>query len=121
MVLSRDLVGQILSDLAWLAGAMSCVAYDPAYVDSGDSDAHAEPPIGPRWVEELSALEAVVPAKSVDLLMDASGDPVQLQSTVTRVRDTGRVLMVGHYHAPQLDFDVYPDLHKRSLKFLSWR
>ena len=60
-----------------------------------------------------------MPAKSVDLLIDASGDPVQLQSNLTRVRDTGRVLMAGHYDSPQLDFDVYPDLHKRSLKFLS--
>lgn len=120
LVLSSDLVGHILADSAWLAGAMSCVAHDPAYVDAGGSDSHTESSIGPLWVEDSLALEAVSPAKSVDLLIDASGDPARLQANLARVRDGGRVLMAGCYDSSRFDFDVYPDLHKRSLQFVSY-
>jgi NADPH:quinone reductase-like Zn-dependent oxidoreductase len=121
LVLSNDLVGQILADLAWLAGAESCIGVDAEYGGATKQDNLSDPIHGPRWVKDLSALETTLSVPSVDLLIDASGDSLHFQSNLMRVRNLGRVLTIGRYHPNQFDFNIYPDLHKRSLKLINYR
>jgi hypothetical protein len=121
LVLSRDLTGQMLADLAWLAGAESCVGVDPTCTSPTNGAALSEPSVGPKWIRDWSSLESVLPAGSFDILIDASGDSLRCVLGLTRVRDTGRVVMMGHYHPSQFDFNVYPDLHRRSITLLNYR
>jgi threonine dehydrogenase-like Zn-dependent dehydrogenase len=119
LVLSSDLVGEIAAELTWLAGALPCVAYDSSRTNLDDNINQSESASGPQWVQDIAVLENDVPAKSVDLLIDTSGDPYQLNSNISRVRDTGRVLVVGQGNDSRFDFDLYPDIHKRSITLLS--
>ena len=121
LVLSNNLVGQMIANVALLAGAGSCVVVDSTYVDAADPAMAFELPQGIRRVKDLSALDTLLPNLSVDLLIDASSDSNHLQSIFERVRNLGRVLTVGQYSPSQIDFNIYPDLHKRSLKFLNYR
>lgn len=120
LVLSNSLLGQMLADLTWLAGAVACLGVDPDCTSFAQHDNPSEPSRGPHWVEDLTR-ETTVPGAPVDLLIDASGDSVQLQSNLTRVHDLGRVLTIGHCLPQQLDFNVYSDLHKRSLKLFNYQ
>ncbi len=117
LVLSNGLVGQMAADLVLLAGAGSCVVVDPT--DAVASNPETLP--GIRYVKEMSDLDAILPDQSVDLLIDASGNSNNFQSNFGRVHNMGRMLTIGRYSQPRFDFNIYPDLHKRSLKFLNYR
>lgn len=78
LVLSCDLVGRMLADLMWLAGAGSCFGVDPGYGGRVKLDILYKRARGSRWLEEL-ALETSLHDASVDLLVDASGNPVSIE------------------------------------------
>ncbi len=119
LVLGNGLVGQMLSQLALAAGAIFCAGFDPDYVNNAGTGVQTERRFKPVWFAEEQALETVLPKTGADLLIDASGDPALLSSNLARVANAGRVLLVNRYSPSALDFDVYPDLHKRSIKIVS--
>lgn len=55
-------------------------------------------------------------SKSADVLIFASNDPGALAAAMRLVRNLGRVLLLGDIGA--IDFDVYPDVHKRSIRLI---
>jgi hypothetical protein len=121
LVLSNNLVGQMLMNLVWLAGAGSCIGVDPAYSGVTDQSVYGEPSRNPQRIDSLSALETILPDLSIDLLIDATGDSVNLEPNLTKVRSLGRVLTIGPNYPPRFDLNMYPDLHKRSLRMLNYR
>ncbi len=121
LVLSNNLVGQLVGELAILAGAVSCVVVDPTYANAFEHTVTPEMPHGLQYVADLSDLDRILPDLTIDLLIDASGDSIRLQSNLERVRNLGRFLTIGQYTPSQFDFNIYPNLHKRSLKYLNYQ
>lgn len=119
LVLSNSSIGRILADLVWLAGAGSCIGVGPAFADQAGDISQASH--GPQWVKDSTAVESVLPRASVDLLIDASGDSTRFLSGLVHVRNVGRAITIGIHHPSQIDFNVYPDLHRRSIKLFSFR
>lgn len=121
LVLSNGLVGQTLANLAWLAGAGFCVGVDTSRASLENELAISESSSGPQWISDLGALESIQPAESADIIIDASGDSTDLPSNLARVHNVGRVVMVGIGRGSQFDFNVYPDLHRRSISLFNYR
>ena len=85
---------RLAADLAGIAGA-SCV----------------------RLVEPSALDEA--PERSADVVIYALGEARWLSQALRITRDLGRVLLLGPVAA--IDFDVYPDLYKRSIRLIDVR
>jgi len=64
-----------------------------------------------------AALDEVA-GKCADVLIFASDDPRALASALRAVRNLGRTLLLCSIGAA--DFDVYPDIHKRSIRLIGY-
>ncbi len=67
---------------------------------------------------EPSALDEA-PERSADVVIYALGEARWLSQALRIARDLGRVLLLGPVGA--IDLDVYPDLHKRSIRLIDVR
>ena len=116
LVIGGGLAGYMLAQLVMLAGAATCT-----YVASEEMAARQGGDLpGLHCLSGAEGLDETAPSKSADLLIDLSGlqpdsDPSG-QRHWRRVRDAGRVLVVGSGGSFKAVFDGYADLHKRSLK-----
>jgi threonine dehydrogenase-like Zn-dependent dehydrogenase len=81
----------LAAELARIAGAADVRRVDAAALDEAES-------------------------KSADVLIVASDDRRALAGSLRFVRNLGRVLLLANVGAA--DFDVYPDLHKRSIRLI---
>ncbi|MDY7080489.1 MAG: hypothetical protein SXV54_26720 [Chloroflexota bacterium] len=91
LVLGDGLTGLLVAQLAFAAGAV---------------------------VAELANLEGATSDPKADVLIDTSGSIELLKDMMPFVRDGGRVLLLTAQNQLPVDFDFYPDVHRRSLKFL---
>jgi threonine dehydrogenase-like Zn-dependent dehydrogenase len=92
VVVGEGRPARLAAELARVAGALSVHRVGPAALD-GIAD------------------------KSADVVIFASDDTRALRNALRVARNLGRVLLLSA--ARPIDFDVYPDLHKRSIRLIS--
>lgn len=85
---------QLAADLAGIAGASSVRLVEPSDLDEA-------------------------PERSADVVLYAPGEARWLSQALRLTRDLGRILLLGPVGA--VDFDMYPDLHKRSIRLIGAR
>ncbi len=92
VVVGEGRAARLAAELARVAGAMSVQRVSPTALD-GIAD------------------------KSADVVIFAADDTRALRNALRVARNRGRVLLLGAVRP--IDFDVYPDLHKRSIRLIS--
>ena len=114
LVLGGGLTGQLCAQLVVAAGAARVVGIDfnNPYHESGG------PEPTPMWVTDQNALQKALPGREVDVLIDVLGDFKQLYDLLPLVRVGGRALLLGVNDATPIDFDFYPNIHRRSLTLI---
>lgn len=92
VVVGEGQAARLVAELARVAGAVSVHRTDPAALGS-------------------------VADRSADVVIFASDEARALRDALRVARNLGRVLLLSGVRP--IDFDVYPDLHKRSIRLIS--
>jgi NADPH:quinone reductase-like Zn-dependent oxidoreductase len=119
LVLGGGLVGHLIAQLSVVAGATLVVGVDPGQrTDDRGAESRLWGPV-PTWVTHQGTLERELPQGKGDILIDILGDFAQLASILPMLRTGGRALLLATDSVHTVDFDLYPGIHRRSLKLIS--
>lgn len=120
LVLGGGMVGNLVAQLSLVAGAALVAGVDFNRGSDGKEFKVYEAEPTPIWVIDQDSLQEALPdGKGVDALIDAWGDLEQLGRMLPVVRTGGRALLLAVNGAGCVDFDFYPDIHRRSLRLVS--
>lgn len=118
LVLGGGLTGHLVAQLSVVAGATLVIGLDPRQkTDDSDPELHGQGPT-PIWVGSRDALERELASREIDVLIDVIDDSAQLARVLPRLRTGGRALLLAANDAQAVDFDLYPDIHRRSLRLV---
>jgi NADPH:quinone reductase-like Zn-dependent oxidoreductase len=117
LVLGGGLTGRLLAELSMAAGAARVMGLDATRSADSPNQPYDGPAPTPMWYANMTTLRKELPDE-VDVLIDVLGDFGQLYQVLPLVRAGGRVLSLAANDAPPVEFDFYPNIHRRSLKLI---
>lgn len=126
----RDAASPVAGDLGSLEAALlvPARAIDAAVRELAASRVASVVGEGPLAVLATRILNeraiSTVPAnasRQVDLLVDTTGDPSEWERALLRLRGEGTVLLLIPPWAKPVDFNFYPEIHRRSLEVVARR
>jgi NADPH:quinone reductase-like Zn-dependent oxidoreductase len=116
LVLGGGLVGSLAAQLSLVAGAAAVVGVDHRQgVGAGVSQTCGSG-LAATWVANSEDVLGALPREEVDVLIDVLGDFARLHRMLSLVRVGGRAMSLAANGASSVDFDLYPNVHRRSLK-----
>jgi len=119
LVLGGGITGCLIAQLSLVAGAAYVVGLDLVRtIDDKDFKARGSG-VAPTWIARQDALQSALPSGQVDVLIDALGDLAQFSRLLSLTREGGRAMSLAVNDTVPSDFDFYPNVHRRSLKWIS--
>jgi NADPH:quinone reductase-like Zn-dependent oxidoreductase len=118
LVLGDGLTGLLMAQLAFAAGASVTVGVNAERPNPDLTAIQTGPGFDLLWLANERATYDTLLDHEVDVLIDTFGDFELLKHMIPLVRDGGRVLHLMVQDQRPVDFDFYPDIHRRSLKLL---
>jgi NADPH:quinone reductase-like Zn-dependent oxidoreductase len=119
LVLGGGLVGSLAAQLSLVAGAAAVVGVDHRRVVNAEVPQACESGLPLTWVADPETLQGGLPRGEVDVLIDVLGDFGRLYRMLSLVRVGGRAMSLAANDATPVDFDFYPNIHRRSLRLSS--
>jgi NADPH:quinone reductase-like Zn-dependent oxidoreductase len=119
LILGKGTVGSLMAQLAHTAGATHIIGLDPEQ-GINSTDTKEQDTVGaPKWIARQDTLPAMLPEARADVLIDVCGDLTWLNRLLPSVKERGRVMSFALDGAATSDYDFYPHIHRRSLKWTS--